>query len=87
MAKSDAIVTLGELAQRLGAGKSTAKAWMRSGMPVIQRGRGRGRPTTLSLRAACAWLTSREVRQENDFSLVRALEYQARAKAVLRRLR
>jgi hypothetical protein len=39
------------------------------------------------LRSACAWLVEREVRQENDFSLVAALGYKQRAAAILRRLK
>jgi phage terminase Nu1 subunit (DNA packaging protein) len=87
MTPNDEELTIAELARALGCPKATAASWARAGLPLLKPGgRGRGNASTVSLRRACEWLLSRSAWNENTFSMIAALHYQARAERILKRL-
>jgi phage terminase Nu1 subunit (DNA packaging protein) len=87
MTPNDEELTIAELARALGCPKATAANWPRAGMPLLKPGgRGRGNAATVSLRAACKWLLERPVWNENTLAMCAALDYQARAERILKRL-
>jgi phage terminase Nu1 subunit (DNA packaging protein) len=87
MTPNDEEMTIAELARALGCPKATAANWPARGMPLLRRGgRGRGKASTVSLRAACEWLLERSVWNQNTFSMIAAIDFQTRAERILKRL-